>query len=523
MLNMMENNENPNEESTLLSKYRRRNTDSVSTIASESLLAETDMSHLRFQCKWQKIRFYLVEIMVLILVFAYNLSATVLKNRIIFQTCTVVYNYNTTDCLKLSTRNSSDYIKGIEEKVQPYAARIFMTTSVIQSIVPAFCGSFVGAWSDRFGRKPLLIASFTGYFLFYTVTSIVSHCSDVEDVSPWYYLLASLPLSLLGDSVTYSVAALCYISDVSTAEERPYRMVFYEAVIYIGLMAGSFSSGYIYRDYTSSTLVFSISALSLLFAMLFIIFVIPESLNAQSMPNIQNNALNPLEENQRTSKNVFDCKHIKDMYKTCFKFREHEARSVLLLIVSTLVICAFVVDGSVTVFYLFIREKFQWTIREYTTYETLSILVPIMGNILGIWLLRKVIKIPLLNLAILGLLSNTCNCLMKGFAAINWQLYLAIVLGALKSIVNPMLRTVLTNILQTNELGKIFSFISALEAFVPFVASPLYTIVYGFTLKSYPGFFNILSANFFLLAIGLILVVFRKKQKYSTYYSVILN
>lgn len=74
MLNMMENNENPNEESTLLGKYRRRNTDSVSTIASESLLAETDMSHLRFRWKWHKIRFYLVELMVLILVFAYNLS-----------------------------------------------------------------------------------------------------------------------------------------------------------------------------------------------------------------------------------------------------------------------------------------------------------------------------------------------------------------------------------------------------------------------------------------------------------------
>lgn len=38
-----------------------------------------------------------------------------------------------------------------------------MTSSVIQSIVPALCGSFVGAWSDRFGRKPLLIASFIGY------------------------------------------------------------------------------------------------------------------------------------------------------------------------------------------------------------------------------------------------------------------------------------------------------------------------------------------------------------------------
>ncbi|KAI8126976.1 Solute carrier family 46 member 3 [Lucilia cuprina] len=509
-------NENPNEESTLLAKFRRRNTDSVSTTASESLLNGIDMStDTEFRWRWHTIRFYLVELMVLILVFAYNLSATILKNRIIFQTCTVVFDYNTTDCQKLSTRNTSHYIVDIEEKVQPYVARLFMTSSVIQSIVPAFCGTYVGAWSDRFGRKPLLIASFSGYFLFYAITSIISHFSDTGDVSPWYYLLASLPLSLLGDSVTYSIATLCYISDVSTTEERPYRMVFYEAVIYIGLMTGSFTSGYIYRDYTSSTLIFSISALCLLFATLFIIFVIPESLQVQSTGN--NDEGNPLVEEQNL-KNLFDIKNLKDMYKTCFKFREYETRTVILLIVSTLVICAFVVDGSVTVFYLFIREKFHWNIREYTTYETLSILVPVLGNIFGIWLLRKVIRIPLLNLAIVGLLSNVCNCLMKGFAAINWQLYLAILLGALKSIVNPMLRTVLTKILPSNELGKIFSFISALNAFVPFIASPLYTIVYGFTLKSFSGFFNILSANFYLLAIGLILVVIRKKQKYISYY-----
>lgn len=42
-------------------------------------------------------------------------------------------------------------------------------------------------------------------------------------VSPWLYVITIIPLSLLGNSVTYSVAAVCFIGDVSTGKMRSYR------------------------------------------------------------------------------------------------------------------------------------------------------------------------------------------------------------------------------------------------------------------------------------------------------------
>lgn len=53
-------------------------------------------------------------------------------------------------------------------------------------------------------------------------------------------------------------------------------------------------------------------------------------------------------------------------------------------------VTSYSIEGSTTVFYLFVREKFQWTVKDFTTYETISILIPIVGNVLGVWLLRKV-------------------------------------------------------------------------------------------------------------------------------------
>ncbi|XP_005179008.1 multidrug resistance protein 2 [Musca domestica] len=550
------------ESRTKTSSHDLRLDATTSSNANHNANEEDTTSSMMGLSLWQKSRYYLVEPTVLILVFAYNLSATVWKNQIILQTCTTIFHHNATDCKKLSTKNASDYIKSIETEVQSYTVVFFMTNSLIQSIVPALCGTFVGAWSDRFGRKPLLRASFTGYFLFYALTCLISHLSDLYEVDPWFYILPSIPLSLLGDGVTYSVATYCYISDVSSPKERPYRMNLYEAVIYIGLMMGSFTSGYIYNAYESSTLIFFISSMCILAATLVVIFIIPESLNIRQTspadvvhefenPQTSTNIINTtdnntevvddkkdttlhaeeeqpkVEENNQRSTNrlrkLFDIDHLKAMYSTCFKLRDFETRSVILLIVACLLTCAFVVEGSTTVFYLFVREKFQWTVKDFTTYETISILIPILGNIFGVWLLRRVFKMKILTVAIYALLSQTFSSLMKGFAAVNWQLYLAIALGVLKSVVNPMLRTVLTNLLPANELGKIFSFISAIQAFLPFVASPLYTVIYRSTLVTFPGLFNIINANLFMMAIGFILVILRKQQKYPEHYTAILN
>lgn len=43
-----------------------------------------------------------------------------------------------------------------------------------------------------------------------------------------------------------------------------------------------------------------------------------------------------------------------------------------------------------TVMYLFVREKFHWTVRDYTFFETVSHLVPMIGALIGFLVLRKV-------------------------------------------------------------------------------------------------------------------------------------
>lgn len=104
-----------------------------------------------------------------------------MRNQIIYQTCTVNFNYNETDCRRLDDKDASSEIhvslqtinirnylniildfQAIETEIQSYVADMFLTRTLMESIVPAICGLFTGSWSDHYGRKPLLIASMIG-------------------------------------------------------------------------------------------------------------------------------------------------------------------------------------------------------------------------------------------------------------------------------------------------------------------------------------------------------------------------
>lgn len=52
--------------------------------------------------------------------------------------------------------------QALEIAVQPYAANIFMANTLIESIVSSTLVLFIGPWSDKFGRKPILVCIFSG-------------------------------------------------------------------------------------------------------------------------------------------------------------------------------------------------------------------------------------------------------------------------------------------------------------------------------------------------------------------------
>lgn len=87
-----------------------------------------------------------------------------------YLTCYVSLGYNQTECAMLGSGTRNQNITNLEKLVQPHAAVISMAIDFVNYIMNTFVCLFLGAWSDKYGRKPVLMSSLTGMFLLcYTV------------------------------------------------------------------------------------------------------------------------------------------------------------------------------------------------------------------------------------------------------------------------------------------------------------------------------------------------------------------
>lgn len=81
-------------------------------------------------------------------------------------------------------------------------------------------------------------------------------------------------------------------------------------------------------------------------------------------------------------------------------------------------------EGSSTLTYLFVRDKFGWTIANYNFYAATSTVMQIFGNIIGIYILSKLFGVSEITLAVIAYASASSEYIIAAFAIYPWQLYL---------------------------------------------------------------------------------------------------
>lgn len=128
-------------------------------VASSSANPSDPLESQDIQIALLKRNTFTLELPVLLLFFSYNLTSTVFQNEILFQTCMIFEENNSSQC-----RNITDNIPDdpIVTKIDAYASNIFMARAILENIVPAFISFFIGPWSDLYGRKPILLSTFFG-------------------------------------------------------------------------------------------------------------------------------------------------------------------------------------------------------------------------------------------------------------------------------------------------------------------------------------------------------------------------
>ncbi|XP_053677068.1 proton-coupled folate transporter-like [Anopheles nili] len=458
----------------------------------------------------RKQRYFILEPAVLLVFFAWNICSAVFTNQIVYQTCTFVFKKNESLCAQLGTVNETEEIQELEKAIQPYTSNIMMAKALVESVFPAFCGIFIGPWSDRYGRKPVLVASFVGSFLTYSTLALISFISMYYSINPWYYVLAYITTALSGGTPMLITGVFCYIADVTTEKNRATKMAIVEAAVFTGLLAGTLSSSYILQ-WTNSATVFTVAAGSVFLGVLYNIFYIEESIKPHE-----------LAESNSKLRELFRFDLVSELVQTCFKHRPNYDRLIIWLVILALAANIFAMDGTATVFILFLRERFEWTVKDYSFYDATTIILMIFGNTIGLYAIKKVFNPSVTMLAALGFSFYAINSTIQGMASEPWHLYMGASICFMKGIAGPMSRAVISNTAPATDIGKIFSLTTSIESITPLLSAPLYTYVYKSTLAWYPGAFNLITAMlYFICACLLIFVrVFQSMYQSINYISV---
>lgn len=456
---------------------------------------------------------FILEPPIFLIFFALNVSTAVFTDQLVYQACTVSLGINRTECDKLGKEYESPEVQALEARVQPYSADILMAESLADSLLPAFMNLFIGPWSDRFGRKPVLLLTFTGCMLSHLFITVICALTSWYRLDPWYYAISFVPSALSGATCTMLTSVFCYLADVTSEQERGNKMSIMEAALYSGMLLGNISSSFILRM-TNALTVFGVSTASAILAVLYIVFYIEESIQITA------------EDRRRTCcsklRYLFRPSMVLDTFKTCFSWRTNYGRATILLGILTLGGNIFAFEANNTVFFLFVRKQFNWAVRKYSFYASAETVLLVLGNLLATYVLERLIGLTEAAIASIGFFSWMLNSIVIAVATEPWHLYLAITICMLKGATDPMTRAFISKGASPEDMGSIFSFSSTFEALMPLGAAPLYTNVYKHTLSWHPGAFSWISTGMYGLCycLTMCVCVLQAMRHLSTYPSI---
>ena len=331
----------------------------------------------------------------------------------------------------------------------------------------------VGALSDRYGRRPVLLFSLLGFGLDYLVLAFAPTLA-------WLFV-ARIVSGIFGASFTTGFA---YIADVSPPEKRAQNF---------GLVGAAFGLGFIIGPVTGGLLgelgprvPFFVAAALTLLNMVYGYFVLPESLPAERRRAFEWKRANPL--------------------GTLVALRRYPAVVGLIGSLVFLYVASHAVQGTWAYFTI---EKFNWSPKDIG----LSLgAVGVLSAFVQGFLIRK--AIPALGAwrtLIVGMVCNVVGLILFALVQDQWMLYAFLVPYAFGGLAGPALQGLLSNGVPENEQGELQGAMSSMMSATSIVGPPLMTGIFAaFTEAGAPVYFPgapfvagaLLSATSLVLILG---------------------
>jgi len=319
--------------------------------------------------------------------------------------------------------------------------------SFAYALMQFLCAPIMGGLSDRFGRRPVLLASLFGFGIDYLFLAFAPTLQ-------WLFV-GRVIAGIMGASFTTAAA---YIADVSTPETRAQNFGIIGAAFGLGFIIGPFLGGML-GEY-GSRMPFIVSAALSLINWLYGFFILPESLKPENRRKFEWSRANPISSLARLKR-----------------------YPVILGLVVSLILIYISAHAVQTNWVYYTQEKFAWD------HKTVGISLALVGAMFAIvqgGLIR--IIIPRLGQArsvYVGLAFTAAGFVLYALATKTWMMFAFTVVYCMGGIAGPALQGIISTQVPPNEQGELQGALTSLMSVTSIIGPLLMTSIFAYFTK--PG------------------------------------
>ena len=177
-------------------------------------------------------------------------------------------------CLeKYDTGTCKNLTKADENFVQEHTSEWILHQSIALAVPSIFASLIFGSWSDKVGRKLILVLPSVGGALLY-----VSHIlnSVFMSLNVNVIIIGVFISGLFGGYATTLLGVFSYMSDITDKVQRTSRIAVLESMIFLGATAGNLLGG-VLVDHGSFMAAFGVCLAVNLITILYVWLLLPES------------------------------------------------------------------------------------------------------------------------------------------------------------------------------------------------------------------------------------------------------
>ncbi|XP_055331126.1 proton-coupled folate transporter-like [Paramacrobiotus metropolitanus] len=415
----------------------------------------------------------------------FGIIGPVLTELIKLRVCAEVYQFPHNICVNLTD--------GLHQKkndlVSSSTAHYIFLEKIGVSLPSLLFAVFTGSWSDHFGHKRAILIPTFGMLLGGIILTVLAYVPT----HPAAFLLFSLVQTSLGGFAMAGAALYSYLGDHCNPTELAANIAIFDGTMFLSGSIAELSCGVLYRTFGFP---FPIILYTMCFALAisYIALAVGNRAKQSEIPAKNRLALVFTTQNLKANKDLL----VRDRIGGTSKH-------ILLLIISAVIghIC---VQGAGSIQQLFFETApLNWKMENFAMLLAMSDIIGGIFMMIGVPFLIRMLQLNDFTVGTTGILSTILSFIILSMTTKTWMAFIFVIIGAPCRMQFTAIRSLLSNLVDAGERGKMMSIIAAYEAVMPLFGSFVFATVFSVTVFWWSGF----SFAFGAVVMVVPLVIFR--------------